>query len=286
MYYLLKLLSFLVGLLPNRIRLALGDALGACCWPFVPAKRRNMAVNNAMRALGIDRPQAEHLVRRSGVRFGRMFMEVLCMPRLNKTTIKQKVRFIGEEHLRQALRHERGVVLITAHCGNWEMLGATLGLYGFPIVAVAQKQTNATMDAFINEHRTAVGQHVTYKSGVREMIHLLGKNMIIGLLIDQDAGPQGVFVDFFGRKASAPSGAAALARLKDAPIVPVFITDQPDGTHTAIAHPMLWVEKSADRDADLLQTTQRLYGIVEGHIRQHPQEWFWLHNRWKTAPKA
>ncbi|MDR3592294.1 MAG: lysophospholipid acyltransferase family protein [Negativicutes bacterium] len=283
-YFFVKWLSRVVCWLPDGIRNRIGDVIGAICWPFVPRKRREMAIGNVIASLGRDREEAEKLVKLSSVRFGRMFMEVLCFPRLNRENIRSHVKMIGQQHMTDALAHGRGAVLATAHSGNWEVLGAALALYGFPIVGVAQKQTNAAMDKFINEYRSLSGMHITYKSGVREMISLLSEGKIIGLIMDQDASERGVFVNFFGRPASTPSGAAALARMKDAPIVPTFITENADGTHTAIIHPPVWVEKTADREHDIQATTQQLTTMIEQHVREHPAEWFWLHNRWKTNP--
>ncbi|VBB09265.1 bacterial lipid a biosynthesis acyltransferase [Lucifera butyrica] len=281
-YYFVKGLSTLVSMLPHSLRRRLGNWLGAVCWRFVPKRRMNMAVDNIVQSLGVSREQAYDIAKESGIRFGRMFMEVLHFPRLTARTIHSYVAVSGREHLEEALRQGKGVVLATAHSGNWELLGAALAMHGFPLVAVVQKQTNAAMDRFINEYRTLAGMHVTYKTGVREMVRLLGEGKIIGLLMDQDASKDGVFVEFFGRKASTPQGAAALARLKDTPIVPAFITEHPDGTHTALICPAVYVTRTGDRDQDILVTTQQLTQIVEDHIRRHPDEWFWLHNRWKT----
>ncbi|SMC38642.1 lysophospholipid acyltransferase family protein [Sporomusa malonica] len=285
-YHLVKCLSSLVCLLPARLRRGLGCLIGNLCWPFVPVKRRNMAINNICRSLGVDERQAYALAKASAVRFGPMFMEVLYMPRLTKDNIGQVVKLSGHEHLEAALKLGRGAVLATAHSGNWELLGAALAMHGFPLVAVVQRQTNAAMDSFINEYRTKAGMHVTYKQGVREMVKLLCSGKIIGLLMDQDNHRDGVFIEFFSRPASTPQGAAALGRLNNAPIVPAFITTNPDGTHTAIIHPHLIVEKTADRDYDIRITTQRLTQIIENHVRKYPHEWFWLHNRWKTPPPA
>jgi len=200
--------------------------------------------------------------------------------------IHRHVKIVGEEHIVEALSHGRGAILATAHSGNWELMGAALALNGYPIVGVAQRQTNRAMDRFINEYRTITGMHITYKTGIREMISLLGEGKIIGLIMDQDAKQQGIFIEFFGRLASTPSGTAALARMKDAPIMPTFITENADGTHTLIVHPLVWINKTADRDYDLQVTTQQLGRIIEQHIRTYPHEWFWLHNRWKTRPPA
>ncbi|XFO68112.1 Phosphatidylinositol mannoside acyltransferase [Sporomusa silvacetica DSM 10669] len=284
LYYLVKIVSRFVCILPRALRRNLGMVIGRLCWPLVSKKRRKMAIDNISRSLGITEEQAETIAKSSGIRLGPMFMEVLHMPRLNKDNINKYVTLIGSEHLEAALTMGRGAVLATAHSGNWELLGAALAMHGFPLVAVVQRQTNAAMDTFINEYRTKAGMHVTYKQGVREMVKLMGLGKIIGLLMDQDNHSEGVFVEFFGRMASTPQGAAALARLNNAPIVPAFITENPDGTHIAILHPPVLVTKTDDRAEDIRNTTQHLTRIIEQHIRQHPQEWFWLHNRWKTAP--
>lgn len=283
-YYLVKCFSGFIRLLPPKLRHGIGGLIGSLCWPLVPAKRRKMAIDNICRSLGVDEHQAYSLARASAVRFGPMFMEVLAMPQLSEANIGEHVLLSGREHLEDALKLGRGAVLATAHSGNWEMLGAALAMHGFPLVAVVQRQTNYAMDKFINEYRTNAGMHVTYKQGVREMVKLLGAGKIIGLLMDQDNHKDGVFVDFFSRPASTPQGAAALGRLNNAPIVPAFITQNPDGTHTAIIHPAVMVEKTANRDDDIRITTQRLTQIIESHIRKYPHEWFWLHNRWKTPP--
>lgn len=272
--------------MPYWLRRLIGDAVGNLVWLIIPAKRKIMAYDNIQRSLPVGEATAKEIARHSVTRFGRMFIEVLFFPRIDKPKIKQLVRMEGQEHLAEALSYSKGAVLATSHSGNWELLGAALAMYGFPIVAVVQKQTNAAMDRFINEYRTMAGMHVTYKTGVRDMVRLLGQGKIVGLLMDQDQHELGVFVDFFGRPASTPQGAAALARLNDIPIVPAFITENADGTHTAIVHPMVWVNKTEDREQDIIKTTQELTKIIEDHVRQHPEEWFWLHNRWKTKPPA
>jgi KDO2-lipid IV(A) lauroyltransferase len=262
----------------------MGNALGEICWILVPAKRKDMAIGNIMCSLSLDEEQAYKIAKKSTTRFGKMFMEVLYMPNLNKNNITRYVHMEHPEYLTEALSYGKGVVLATAHSGNWELLGASLAMYGFPLVAVVQKQTNGDMDKFINENRTRAGMHVTYKTGVREMVRMLGEGQVIGLLMDQDAHRDGVMVEFFGRLASTPQGAAALARMKDAPIVSAFITENKDGTHEVILHPPVWVQKTSSRDEDLLLTTQQLTNVIEQHIRNASHEWFWLHNRWKSTP--
>jgi KDO2-lipid IV(A) lauroyltransferase len=286
LYNLVILFSKVICFLPDRLRRFCGNLLGQFCLLVVPPKRRALAVANVQSSLALSKAEANIVVKDSVTRFGRMFMEVLALPKISKQQMADHVSMTGVEYLEAALATGKGVVLATAHSGNWEILGAALAMHGFPLVAVVQKQTNAAMDRFINDYRTLAGMHVTYKSGVREMVRLLGQGMIIGLLMDQDAGHDGVFVNFFGRPASTPQGAAALARLKDAPIVPAFITEETDGRHTIHIHQAIWVDKTADRAADIFATTQAVTKIVEGHIRRYPCEWFWLHNRWKTKEQV
>lgn len=287
-YFLVKAFSRIACLLPDgllrRLGVFLGGFLGVFLWPFVPRKRRATAVSNAMQALGLDRRAATAVVRASAVRFGRMFFEVLTLPKLTKENISRYIIFEGRANLEEAYSHGRGVIIASAHSGNWELIGPTLALNGFPVVGVAQKQTNEAMDRLINELRTSSGMKITYKTGVRDMVNLLGQGMAIGLIMDQDAKEQGVFADFLGRPAATPAGPVSLARLKGAPIVPIFITANADGTHTLIIHPPVWLTKTADRDHDYLVTTRKLNAIIGEHIRAHPSEWFWLHNRWKTPP--
>lgn len=282
LYKITVLLSRIVCLLPQAWRRGLGVLLGQLCWPFVPAKRKQMAIQNCRTSLKVSQAEAARIVKASTTRFGPMFMEVLSFPVWLREPLEKSVRFLGQEHLDKALSQGHGVVLATAHSGNWELMGAALARAGYPIVGVAQKQTNSDMDHFINDYRRQTGLHITYKTGVREMVRLLGEGRIIGLLMDQDAHAEGIFVPFFDRIASTPQGSAALARLKGAPIVPAFITEESPGHHLIILHPPLEVVKTANREDDLYRTTFELTQMVEQHIRNHPAEWFWLHNRWKT----
>lgn len=285
-YKLVMICSYIACRLPASINTIFANVLGKLSWMIVPKRRKRMAMENIMQGLQVSKSEAEAISFQSVIRFGRMFVEVLRVPLVTKDNVHELVKIEGKEYLEEALRHERGVILATAHTGNWELLGTALAMRGFPLVAVVKKQSNDSMDRFINEYRRLAGMHVTYNTGVREMVRLLNEKRIIGLLMDQDAYGNGVFVPFLGRLASTPPGAAALARLNNAPIVSAFITENKDGTHTAILHPPVWVEKTADREADIRRTTKYLVTILEDHIKKHPPEWFWLHNRWKTKPPA
>ena len=282
-YRLLRLLAAGVNALPPPGRRALGDGIRNTAWLLLPRRRRDMAVTNISRSLDVGPAAAREIAKASTVRFGRMLMEVLGIDRLTRESVNSLVSFRGREYLDDAVA-AGGCILATAHSGNWELLSAALSLNGYPLAAIAQKQHNAAMDRFINEQRQAPGAEIVYRSDVRDMVRLLDRGKIIGLLMDQDSHRQGVFVPFFGRLASTPVGPAAIARLRGAPIVPVFIHELAAGRHEIVVHPALTVAKTRNREEDIYQATLQLTQIVEAHIRQHPTEWFWLHNRWKTPP--
>lgn len=280
MYEVMIILSKFVCILPLRLRMWIGNLIGNFTWVFIPKRRKQMAMRNIQLSLNTTPKETQMIAKASWTRFGKMIMDVLAIPVLQKE-IKKRVRFIGIENMDKALADGKGVVLATSHSGNWEMLGAVLAMCGYPLVGVAQKQANLAMDRFINEYRTLSGMHVTYKSGVREMIRLMGQGMIIGILMDQDAAEDGVILPFFNRDASCPQGTAFLARMKKAPIVPTFITEDKDGYYTITCQMPIYVEETSDKNEDIRRTIQSLNTIIENHIRKYPKEWFWLHNRWK-----
>ncbi len=284
-YAFLTFLSKIAPRLPLAVRCKIGDLLGAAVWPLVPRRRKEMARANIVCGLGVDNAQASKIAKDSAVRFGRLFLEMLCLPALTMESLPKLVsRIEGLDNLRQAQAAGRGVIVITAHSGNWELIGPALALHGFPMVGVAQKQSSST-DRFINECRSATGMKIIYKTDVRSILRMLIAGNIIGLLIDQDAHQEGAFVEFLGRLASTPKGAAVMARMQDVPIVPLFIHSEPDGRHVLAIQAPICMEKTKDREKDVWEMTQRLTCLVENHIRQYPQQWFWLHNRWKTPAK-
>lgn len=284
LYQFVKIISNMINMLPDVVRRVIGQGLGMVFWWIIPTKRKKMAITNIQRGLEVDKVAATHIAKRSATRFGKMVMDILYSSKFTNQDMEKYVKLEGHENLTAALSHGKGAIVATSHSGNWELFGAALARHGFPLVSVAQKQTNSDIDRFINEIRTQSGMKVVYKTGVRDMVKILGEGQVVGILMDQDAGPEGVMVNFFGRLSSTPQGAAALARLKDSPIVPIFITENADGTHTGKLYPPIWVEKTSDREHDILTTTQHLTTIIEEHIRKHPHEWFWLHNRWKNSP--
>lgn len=281
-YYLVKLISKIICILPAKVNKWIGAFLGRLFWLVIPTWRKNLAINQAKKCLGISVIEAKKVAYDSVVKYGFMIVEVLQFPLLNKDNIQKKVKINNLKLLQELFAQNKGLIMATAHFGNWELCGAGIALHGFPLVAVALKQHNLAMDRFINDCRTMVGQHVTYNTGVLEMRRMLAKGYAIGLLTDQDGGKDGVIVDFFGQPTSCPKGPVALSRMSGAPICTVLIDLCKDGGYEIFIKPQKLVKKTKDRESDIKESTQDLMNELELEIRKRPEMWFWLHNRWKV----
>jgi len=261
----------------------MGRGLAALIWIVLPAKRKKIATENIRRCLNVPPAECNRIARESTIQWGSIFVEVLSFPKL-KDTMQNHVKVIGLEHLtRYKNSSERGAVIMTCHSDNWELMGGAFAQNGIPLVGVAKKQKSADADKFINEFRTLIGMHITYRSGVREMYKMLDEGHFIGLIMDQDVGrDDGVVVKFFNQATNFVTGAASMSRFRKIPIFPAFMHKNSDGTHTLEIFPPLQVEKTSDKHADIKAMTQRLATLIEEHIKKYPDEWFWLHDRWKS----
>ena len=285
-YYIVLLISKVVCLLPWSLCRKIAWLIAQIAWPLVPKRRKKMARENIMRCLGVDEVEAERISKASAMQWGDLLFEVLRFPVL-KNTMKDHVKIEGLHYLTDYInsteREGKGAVIMTCHSDNWELMGGAFAQYGISLVGVAKKQKSSGMDRFINEYRTLIGMHITYKTGVREMYKMLAEGWFIGLIMDQDTNRHdGVIVKFFNQATNYMPGAASMSRFKGVPIFPAFMHRNGDGTHTLIVQPAIYVEKTKDKREDIKRTTQQLATLTEEHIRKYPEEWFWMHDRWKS----
>jgi len=282
----MKAFSWLICHLPHGLQYAIGSLLGQLGWLFCPPKRKQLAIEQMLFCHITDCPdEARRIAKASTTRFGRMIIDVLRYPEIKDGKYKEMVRFENREILDDVLANGKGAITIALHSGNWELLGAVLASEGYPLISVAMQQSGEA-DYFINEYRAMMRQHVTYKTGIREMIGELKKGAFLGLIMDQDPAKSGVLVPFFGYQTLTASGPATLARMQEVPIVPITIRFDPfDKIHVITVHKPLYAEHTDDKKKDILVTTTRLSEFMEDYIRRYPEDWFWLHNRWKWTRK-
>lgn len=287
-YYIVKLFSWVMCISPKFIRSLAAKLLGSVALLAVPKWRMEMAKANVMECLGVGEARAEQIANDSLRRFGRMIVEVMRFPLLNKDNINELVKVEGLEYLDAAYKLNKGVIMATGHYGNWELLGATVALHGYPMLSITRKQNNSHMDKFINEYRQLVGQKVAYnrgESGLLAISRMLREKHLLGVLYDQDTNDDGVEINLFGKKSVIPLGAAALSRIYGSPILPIFLHNNEDGTCTAKIYPPLYTPKTKDKEQDFYQVTREMVTILEHEIISQPEMWFWVHDRWKDGKK-
>lgn len=192
----------------------------------------------------------------------------------------------GEEIVKEALTRGKGVLILIAHFGNYDLMGLYASkLFGYPLTIITKTLKNAKLNELWWELRRKAGvTEIPAHKAYRPCVRALQKNGLVGFMLDQNRPtPQGVFVDFFGKSASTTPGLAFMSAQTGAPVVPVFMRRTPEGRHVLEARPLL--EPPADRKEEtLLAFTATCTRIIEDEIRQYPSQWLWFHKRWKSRP--
>lgn len=218
--------------------------------------------------------------------FARAAADTIRMPLVLQQGINTLITSEGQEHLQAALSRGRGAIILTAHLGNWELMGAWIAQNGFPIKVVGRSAYDPRLDRLIVEGRNQAGYtNIARGKGTREIVRALHQNQCLGLLIDQDTSVEGVFVNFFNRPAHTASGPVILARKFGAAIIPSFIHLQPDGRYHVEFQPELELTTTADEEADIVTNTQKCSDAIERMVRRYPEQWVWMHERWKKQPQ-
>ena len=236
-----------------------------------------------MIGLSIDEKEANAILGRLFQNLGRSVMETLYMPNLTPEFIKEHIEMHGLEHIDAALAEDKGVVILTAHVGNWEWMGAALAAHGYPSTTIVKKQPNAQFTRLMNEYREMVGLEVFARGGseMRGAAQAMKAKKLLGFLADQDGGFQGLPVMFLGQDPSAVTGPASFAKKFKAPVVPVFASRKEKG-HVVHILPPLYYEDTGNVEEDMFRLTEATVKITESFIKEHPDEWLWFQHRWNT----
>jgi KDO2-lipid IV(A) lauroyltransferase len=288
-YAALRAVLGLLAAFPLRIALVVGELGGFLAWALDPAHRRI-----GMRNLAIAFPERSirerrRILRGSFLNLGRMGAELAHLLRLSDERLRDMVRFDDEAWWREAIEWDRstGVLVLSGHFGNWELLVYAHGRRGHPVHMVHRSIANPLVDRWLNALRARAGTKMIRKSaGAGGVLHALRERGLLVLPIDQNSTRGlGVFVDFFGLAASTNAGMARIALRTDAPIVPVFIVREGrSARHRVHVLPILQVERTGDAAEDVRRNTQRFTAVFEDMVRRHPEQWLWMHKRWKTRP--
>lgn len=275
-----------VRMVPETQLPALGDRVGDALYA-VSKKLRTVALANLARVYGDvwSDEQILQIARKAFRNFGRTAVEFIRLPYMSPDKIRMIVKIEGLECMFHALEAGRGCILITAHYGNWEMLGARLVLEGLEMNVLARSADDSLTDRFINGIRSRVGLKVLSRGGsLIPVLRALKRNEVVGILLDQNF-VNGIFVDFFGRPAATATGPAELAIRTGAPVVSGFIERQADNTHLARFEPIELPSTAGDYEENVRAATQVFTKVIEDAVRRRPDQWMWFHNRWKCQPQ-
>jgi KDO2-lipid IV(A) lauroyltransferase len=266
----------------SRFGASLGDV-----FYHASSRYRTVALENLRWAFRDEWPE-ERVLRTAREAFrniGKSAVEFLRMPGLSDEDVRRLTRIEGIGHLQEGLSKGNGALLITAHFGNWELMAARFSLEGYPLSVIARDADDPGANQLINRIREGKGYRVFSRDrSVKPVMQALRRNESVGILIDQNVAVQGVFVPFFGKLAATATGPAALARSTGAAVIPCFCIRQPDESHKIVLQPPIRLEFTDNKEADLYRATASITAAVEEAVRNHPAQWFWIHNRWKRRP--
>jgi KDO2-lipid IV(A) lauroyltransferase len=289
MYLLLRYIIAALDVFTYDFARRIGKLIGRIMY-VLDAKHRKIAVKNIERAEGMPKkPRDVHrLVRRVYEHFAVGAIETLLIPRM--TTRGDLDRFVKLENfhlLDEALAKGRGAIVVLAHMGNWEVSGLAVSLKGYDLSSIARPIENPFLDAYVNRLRRSTGQEIIPKQrAVRSMAESLKANKILAILADQNARKNGIFVPFFGRPASTVRSPALMALKYGAPIIPVKTIRSGRNEYRVVVTPEIPVPKGTDREKIIEKVTADVTARLEEFIREHPEQWMWLHARWKTKPES
>jgi KDO2-lipid IV(A) lauroyltransferase len=269
--------------IPRKHILRIGKWIGRLVYYLDVPHRRIVRRNLAFAYPDWSREQIKCISRRIFQNLGITFLESLQLIALSREDILKKVRVVGLENLQCALQSKKGLIVVSGHLGSWEMgLLYACCILEKPSLGVAKKIRFAPLNRRIHRLRTRFGLKIVYKKGaLPEMRQMLRRGGILGLLIDQSRRSEGVEVTFFGHKVTATPAAAFLAIRCKCPVLPIFCVRESNGQLTMEVNPPLELKRTGDLRSDVQANTQVITDAVEKAVRKYPDQWFWVHKRWK-----
>ncbi len=275
-------LDFFASRTPEA-RVKWGRLLGRV-WYRLDGKHRRQAEENIARAFEVGRSDAAAIARKNFEHIGLNAVEFAAFDRIED--LAANVRLEGLEHLNRAVAGGKGVFILSGHYGNWE-LGAVIISRVVPLTAVVRPMKNPLSDELINGRRRMGGLRVIgHRNSTRPILKKIGEGEAVGILLDQNTSHhEAVFVPFLGRPASVNSGLAILAAKTGAPVLPVTMVREEDLRHRVTIGPPIELVRKTDRREERGVNTARFTAVLEAHVRACPEQWFWVHNRWKNQPR-
>lgn len=274
---------------PYRWVLNVGKSCGSLAFWMLWRERRRAIQNITLSLGGVYPPlQLREIVKGSFRNLGQCLLEFLALNRLIVDQINPMIRIEGEEYLKEAVSRGRGVILLTAHMGNWEIGGVAIAKRYGPLGVVAAPMYDPWVDATVIGIRKRWNIQTVLRAdprAPRQILSLLRQGGILGIFIDQNTRVEGLEVPFFGREAYTPSGPATLALRTGAAVIMGFMVRQSDRRHVFVIKKPIELSRTGNKEEDVRINTALFTSVVEEAVRENPDQWIWMHDRWKT-PRA
>ena len=286
---LFRLAAGALAILPGAMSRALGRFLGRVYLRFGRSRRRILFDNLAAAFPEKTSGEIALIAKKSVESIGSTFVEFLEVSGMSAEEIRDRIRVVGEENLLRARSQGRGVFILSAHIGGWELGAIRAGMLGEPISPVVRPLDNPLLERELSKRRTRFGNRpIAKRDAARDILKALRRGETVAILVDQNVlAREAVFVPFFGRPAATTPALALFQRKTGAPVVPVFTWPEGDGRYRLEVEPPIDVSivAGADRDEAVGILTARYMEVTEAAIRRAPEVWLWMHNRWRTRPE-
>jgi Kdo2-lipid IVA lauroyltransferase/acyltransferase len=279
----------MLGALPRGLARGLAAAVASALYGMLPKLRRTAEFNLRLAFPQWDDARRREVIRGMVRNLGWMAAEFARFPRYTRENIEEALILDGHENFLNGQRRGKGVLYLTGHIGAWELSSFAHALYGFPLHYMARPLDNARVDTLVNQYRCLSGNKPIFKNeSARALLKILKDAGTVGILADQNTMPEeGVFVDFFGKSACTTTGIARVALHTDAAVVPGYAYwDSTIGKYRLRFEPAVELIRTGDTERDVFVNTQKFAKVIESIIRKHPEQWVWVHARWKMRPKG
>lgn len=282
-YLAYKLIHLVVFVFPRKFCYVLGERAADLIYLFSRKGKRN-AKANLRQALGGDASseEVERYARATFRNFGKYLADFFRFARVDGNYVREKVEIRGLENLDRAMVMGKGVIVLTAHLGNWELGGVTLGVLGYPLHVVALSHDSRLVNRLFVRQRAKKGLGVIpVGAAVRRCYQVLNRKQMVALVGDRDVTAKGITTEFFGRPTTLPKGPASFSVRTGAPILPGFMIRKSDDSFWLMLEPAIVPEKGKDREEEIALLTRKLASVLEKYIRRYPEQWFMFHPMWE-----